>query len=98
MKITMERKGSVLIVKLDGALDTQAATELKNTLLPSLDGIKTLYLDMAKLGHLSIDGLRAIFAAQEVMNRQGCMILCHAAPNVMAVFEMTGMKEFLIFE
>lgn len=98
MKITMDRKGSVLTAKLDGEMDTQGACTMKEEVLPALDGIKTLYLDMTKLTYISIDGLRAVFAAQEVMNRQGCLIIWHAAPNVEAIFELTGLKEFLIFE
>lgn len=98
MKITIERKKTVLTVKLDGRMETPEAYELKNELLPSLDGVKTLYLDMEKLTHISADGVRTVFAAQEIMNRQGCLILYHAAPNVRAFFDMVGVSDFLIFE
>ena len=61
----------------------------------SLDGVKMLTLDMARLAYLSSAGLRVVLAAQKRMNKQGHMTVTHVCADIMEVFEITGFVDIL---
>ena len=98
MKITKSRNDTVLTLTLDGRLDTNTAPELETELKASLDGIRTLILDLKELAYLSSAGLRVILAAQKQMNKQGGMIVKNVNDMVMEVFEVTGFTDILTIE
>lgn len=98
MKMTKETNGNALTIQMEGRLDTITAPELEKELKQSLDGVQLLTLDMAGLEYISSAGLRVLLSAQKTMNRQGRMVVRHAGPNVMEVFEVTGFSDLLNLE
>ena len=93
MIISKEVKGSIAILKPEGWLDTQNASELKAALDELGDGIKELTIDMEKLEYISSAGLRLIVSAHKQMN--GALTITNASIEIVDVFRMTGFDKRL---
>ncbi len=98
LNIEKKANASELTVALTGRLDTTAAPELEKRLLPSLDGVTALTIDMAALEYLSSAGLRVLLFAQKLMNKQGEMKLIHVNDTIMEIFDVTGFSDILTIE
>lgn len=98
MEIIKNLNGDQLNIALEGRLDTSTAPELEAELKASLDGIKELVLDFAKLEYISSAGLRVILSAQKTMSKQGEMKVVCVNEEVMEVFEITGFVDILTIE
>ena len=95
MIITKTTDENGLTVALDGRLDTITAPELEKELGDSLEGVRELTFDFAKLEYISSAGLRVLLAAQKIMNKQGSMKLIHVDEVIMEIFEVTGFTDIL---
>ncbi|MCI7530179.1 MAG: STAS domain-containing protein, partial [Christensenellaceae bacterium] len=72
MKIKKELENNVLVLALEGRLDTVTAPELERE-INDLSGVTDLVFDMKNLEYISSAGLRVILKAQKTMNTQGSM-------------------------
>ncbi len=97
MKIKKELENNVLVLALEGRLDTTTAPELENE-IGDLDGVEELIFDMEKLEYISSAGLRVILKAQKIMNEKGSMKLKNVGESIMEVFEITGFSDILTIE
>lgn len=97
MKIKKELENNVLVLTLEGRLDTVTAPELERE-LSDLSGVTDLIFDMKNLEYISSAGLRVILKAQKTMNTQGSMKLKNVGESIMEVFEITGFSDILTIE
>lgn len=95
LNIESKKNVAELTVALAGRLDTNTAPELETALNMSLDGVKTLLIDMEQLDYISSAGLRVLLAAQKTMNKQGEMKVLHVNETIMEIFEVTGFSDIL---
>ena len=95
MTIGKIQNGSALTLELDGRLDTNTAPLLDKELNTSLDGIKDLTFDFAKLEYVSSAGLRELIIAYKIMHEQGHMRVINANEIVKEVFEVTGVSNII---
>ena len=86
------------LFSLEGRLDTVTAPELEKELRASLDGVKELVLDFAKLEYVSSAGLRVLLSTQKIMAKQGEMKLCHVNETILEIFDVTGFSDILTIE
>ena len=98
MEITKNLVGTTLTVEIAGRLDASNAQDLTNELNASLDGVKDLIFDFAKLKYIASAGLRALLMAQKRMNKQGSMKIRNVDETVMEVLEMTGFADLMNIE
>ena len=98
MELKKVYDGSKLTVFLAGKLDTESAPKLNAELAASLGGITELVLDMTDLSYISSAGLRTLLSAQQMMNRQGRMVLRGVRESIRDVFRITGFLELLTLE
>ncbi len=98
MDVLLKRDGDTIVVSIAGRINTATSPQFERELIPALDGVKKLVLDMTDLLYISSAGLRVILTAQKIMARQGEMILRNLKPEVYEVFEMTGFVDFLTIE
>ena len=98
MEITKNREGGKLTLALDGRLDTITSQQLEKELRTSIDGVTELVFDFENLSYITSAGLRVVSVAQKVMNRQGHMKIVHTQPDVMEVFDVTGLSDLLDIE
>ncbi len=98
LNINKEQNAENLVVTLEGRLDTTTAPQLETELKASLDGIKELKFDIAKLEYISSAGLRVLLSAQKSMSKQGNMVVANVSEEVMEIFEVTGFSDILTIE
>ena len=98
MQITKNVENDKLTVSLEGRLDTLTAPQLDAELQKSLDGIKSLVFDFAKLAYISSAGLRILLTSQKTMNKQGTMVIKNAGPEIKEIFNITGFCDILTIE
>ena len=97
MQIKKELENNVLVLALEGRLDTVTAPELERE-INDLSGVTDLVFDMKNLEYISSAGLRVILKAQKTMNTQGSMKLNNVGDSIMEVFEITGFSDILTIE
>ena len=96
MTISKTLEGEKLNVALEGRLDTTTSPELEQELGSSLEGVKELVFDFAKLEYISSAGLRVLLSAHKKM--AGGMKVIHVNEIVQEVFEVTGFSDILNIE
>ena len=90
-----ERDGNALTVRLQGRLDIKSSPELEAELMPQLEGVSSLALDLAQVAYVSSMGLRLQLALQKRMTKQGDMRVVNVADSVMELFDETGFSDIL---
>ncbi len=98
MEIKKTQNDDELLVSLEGRLDTTTAPHLEEEIRFSLNNVKKLIFDFAKLEYISSAGLRVLLAMQKIMNKQGSMIIKNVNETVMDVFSVTGFVDILTIE
>ena len=99
MTINKTKDGEILILTLEGRLDTTTAGQLQETLIPEFDSYKTIRLDFKGMEYVSSAGLRVVLQAEKTAKAKGgSMILCNVSADIMDVFEMTGFSDLLTIE
>ncbi|MBR6378568.1 MAG: STAS domain-containing protein [Fibrobacter sp.] len=98
MQITKTVENDKLTIALEGRLDTLTAPQLEAEVNGKLDGVKTLIFDFQNLAYVSSAGLRILFMAQKIMNKQGKMIVRNANADIKDIFTVTGFSNILTIE
>ena len=93
MTITTNRNENELTIALEGRLNTLTAPDLDAKLDEVLDGVEKLVFDLAELEYISSAGLRVLVSAYKVMQEQGEMVIRNAKPDIVDVFEVTGLDD-----
>ena len=93
MTITEERAGNIIILSLDGRLDTQTAAQVEQQLLAAVDEKPTgLVLDCTQLSYVSSVGLRVIvLVSKRLATAQGRLALCGLSESMLRVFNLVGL-------
>ena len=71
------------------------APELEAELVPQLEGVSTLTIDLAQVNYVSSMGLRLLLSLQKRMAKHGSMVVTNVIPEVMELFEETGFAAIL---
>lgn len=98
MKIEIKRVEKELTIKLTGKLDTSTAPELESELKGKLEGINKLIFDFSNLDYISSAGLRVVLSSMKSVDSDGKTILRGAKSNIIEVFELTGLINYLKIE
>ncbi len=98
MNLTKTKKGTTVIISIDGRIDTNTAMEFGEQVNDALDNIENLILDFSNVEYISSLGLRAILELQKRMASQGTMKVLNPNSSVMDVFNMTGFSKILTIE
>ena len=98
MTIQIKKSEEKTTLEINGRLDTTTAPALEKTINDSIEGIKTLILDLKGLEYVSSAGLRVLLGAQKKMQQFGAMKIINVCELVMEVFEMTGFSDILTIE
>ncbi len=97
MEFAHEQSGSVLIVKLDGRLDSATAQSAEEHLVRALPGERPLVaVDLSRLEYISSAGLRVLLVvAKKVQQAGGKLALFGLVPNVREIFSISGFDRIL---
>ena len=98
MNIIKNLENEILTVALEGRLDTLTAPLLDAELQNSLQGVKSLVFDFAKLEYISSAGLRVLLTSQKTMNKQGSMKIINVNSAIMEILNITGFSDIMTIE
>ena len=98
MTITKNLEGTKLTIALEGRLDTTTSPQLEAEMHPAIDDATELTIDLEKLAYISSAGLRVLLSAQKIMNKQGKMTIKNVCPEIMDIFDVTGLVDILNIE
>lgn len=100
MKTVIEEKNGLVVVSVQGELDTNTSQQFQNDIESLMDRKDTnVELDLSKLEYMSSKALRIIVAFQQaVMKNGGTFKVTKVTDAVREVFEMTGLARSLFAE
>ena len=97
--ITLEKNGSRLTVKLSRPLDTENSPRLEAELMPQLDDVQELVIDLEHVGIVSSGGLRVLLTLSRRIDRnKGKMRVIHARRELLDIFELVNFGDFFTIE
>ncbi|MDQ0205796.1 anti-sigma F factor antagonist [Alkalicoccobacillus murimartini] len=99
--IDLERKDSVLLVRLEGELDHHSAARLRANVEKELETgqVKHLVLNLELLSFMDSSGLGVILGRyKQVRAIGGEMVVCAISPAVHRLFEMSGLFKIVRLE
>ncbi|MDV2683345.1 anti-sigma F factor antagonist [Alkalihalophilus lindianensis] len=97
----LERKGSVLLVRLEGELDHHTAEKLRKQVEGHLTdaNVKHIVLNLKQLSFMDSSGLGVILGRyKQVKANGGEMVVCAISPAVKRLFEMSGLFKIIRLE
>ncbi len=94
MDVTTRKHGQLLVVHLNGRLDSNTSPTFEKQLLGSIQaGEKHLVMDFANLSYISSAGLRVLLmAAKRTKAAKGSIALCGMSKHITEVFTISGFK------
>ncbi|SAL35750.1 Putative anti-sigma factor antagonist BtrV [Caballeronia cordobensis] len=92
-----EVQGDVLVVSLEGALNSMNAAQVEAEVQRRLDqGTNQLLFDLGALGYISSAGLRVVLiAAKRLRQSAGRLVLCGMHDQIREAFEISGFLNIL---
>lgn len=93
MDIATEMRGNVLLVSVQGRVDSTTAPKLGEDLSRIINaGQANLVLDLSRLDYISSAGLRAALLVAKLVNaKNGKLVLASLQGPVKQVFEISGL-------
>lgn len=101
LQIDLERKGIVLLVRLEGELDHHAAKELRQQIEDDIitGQVKHIVLNLEQLTFMDSSGLGVILGRyKQVTANGGEMVVCAISPSIKRLFEMSGLFKIIRLE
>ena len=100
--LNVEKKldNGVLLIALEGELDTLSSPDFEDMLEPLLDEAQSLTLDFEKLEYISSAGLRVLLAAEQALEEKGAekVRVVNMNSTIRNIFEITGFTDVLAVE
>ena len=101
LNIKLERKQTVLLVRLEGELDHHTSEELRNKVEYELEenGVQHIILNLEALSFMDSSGIGVILGRyKQVKERQVEIIVCSISPQVKRLFDMSGLFKVIRLE
>jgi len=97
LKITLKEMNDIVIIGLDGTLDTNTSPEAEVEINKSLEkGAIKMAIDLENTRYVSSAGLRIFLAtAKKMMSRSGKVILCHPNEIVKDILHVSGFNTII---
>ncbi|EST56121.1 anti-sigma F factor antagonist [Brevibacillus panacihumi W25] len=100
LRIAMETRQDVLVVRLQGELDHHTAEELRSKMDEALrtSSIRHIVLSLADLAFMDSSGIGVILGRyKQISARSGEMYVCRVNPTIYRIFEMSGLFKVIKF-
>ena len=99
MTINKTIENEILILELEGRLDTSTSPLLEDELKSAFEIVKKITMDFSKLDYVSSAGLRVLLLGQKSAKEKNIhMSLTGVSKDIMEVFEITGFSDLLNIE
>ena len=95
----VQKEGALLTVIPEERLDTATSPQMRNAILPHLEGVRNIVMDFGSVEYISSAGLRVLLELyQEMEDRGGALKIIHASKSVIAVFQLVNLTEIIPME
>ena len=99
MQITETRENDVIILAVEGRVDTNTSLQLQEAILKSFQKVNQVILDFSSCKYVSSAGLRALLIGQKTAgSKKGCLKLIHVPDILMNILKMSGFANILTIE
>lgn len=97
MNVTFDRRGSVLLVVVEGRLDSADAVAFEETVRTTIeDGDAAVIMDLEKVVYISSAGLRAVLmTAKTLRKKEAAFAVCAPQGTVREVFLLSGLDKII---
>ena len=97
MQITNETIQDVLVLQIDGRLDTISSRRFESALkIPMSRGVKKIVVDLSGLTSINSVGLRLLMTtAKEMVAKEGILVLCSPVEQVRQVLDISGFSRVM---
>lgn len=93
MSVTLDQRGEVSVVGLEGEVDIRAAAELKGALIAALESRQELRVEMAGVTTLDITTLQLLRAFARAAANTGAKLVFGEMPKAMDLaMELSGLE------
>lgn len=98
LKITLKEINDIIIIGLNGTLDTNTSPEAEVEINKSLDnGVSKMVINLEDTRYVSSAGLRIFLAtAKKMMAKSGKVILCHPNDIVKDILHVSGFNTIIV--
>lgn len=95
MNVTLHTTNNILILTIEGSIDSKTAGDLQNQIMDSVADAKNIIMDLSAVEFLSSAGLRILLMVyRQLKARNGKIILVGVSEDIRDVMEMTGFINF----
>ena len=97
MQIHEAKEDGVLILSVQGHVDTMSANQFETRLVQVIsEGERRICIDCSAMVYVNSAGLKGfLVAAKELDAKGGRLVLCCLSPNVHAIFDMIGFTQII---
>lgn len=96
IRVTIEEKGNIVILRLDGRLDATSTPVLEGKIKPVLEKQARVLMDFSDVDYLSSAGMRLLLSAAKKMKaKNGRLVFCGIDEEVMEIIKMAGFDKIL---
>ena len=95
LEIRTEKNNDELIVYLAGRLDIATAPDLESKVIPELDGVSNVTLDMKDLTYISSAGLRIFKMMTRKFDSSNNIKAINVSDDVYVILEVTGFTRLI---
>ena len=95
----IKKDGTLLTVLPKDRLDTATSPQLKQDILPHLEGVQEIIMDFEQVEYISSAGLRVLLELyQDMEDIGGTLKVIHVRKSIMAVFRLVSFEEIVSVE
>ena len=99
LKIQVVKQDDLVILELEGRLDTSTSPDFDLAVEPHTAGPTRLAVDLAKVQYVSSAGLRVfLMTAKKLQKTGGKLVICSMSAAVREVFDIAGFSRMLRIE
>ena len=99
MQIQHERRGDVLIVTIEGRMDSVTTPRIDATLNGVVSGADDrVILDLSNVDFVNSAGLRLLLKVEKQLEATGALVLCGLQKPVQQVLELAGIGKLFVTE
>jgi anti-anti-sigma factor len=99
LNIRTETQENLVLLHLEGRLDTATSPQFDLAVQPHTQGATRLLIDLAQVNYVSSAGLRVfLMTAKKLQKTGGSLVICAMSPAVREVFDIAGFSRMLRIE
>jgi anti-sigma B factor antagonist len=95
MQVNLKTQNNILIIKVNGSIDSNTAPEIQEKVLEASADSKNVIIDLSEVDFVSSAGLRVILMIyRQIKSKDGKVVLVGVSEEIEDVMTVTGFANF----